>query len=667
MSAPLWVNIAPLLPDREAEVEADLRRLARETCVDSVAFSCSLHPEGDPPLDKAAAFVPLVARMKARLAGSGLRVGVLVQSTMGHGYVPDSPAPFQTLRLRDGRAPAVFCPLDDAFRAHIRAQVASLVAGCDPDFLLLDDDTRLGSGYGGCLCPLHRAALARRLDAPETSFEDLAAALAAGADSALQRAFDETQADSMERFFRDVRAAIDSAKPGLPAILCSCGYEMPLTPRFAGLLAAPGQRRCVRLNNGRYIREGLRDIPFWLHGTAWQLAQREPDMDVLCEPDTCPHNRYAMTASMIHYHLALSLLEGCAGAKLWLTRLHEWEPASGEAYRRLLAENKAFYPALAALRPTWEGVRVPLAATAAWGIDWGSSLLGAFGFPYANVRAGGSGDAAPRCPEAPWALSAHDVLVLSDAELRAILRGRALLDGGAAVELAKRGFAALTGVDARDWGDLPRASFEAWEGGCINRGVPAVDLRANDPAARELSTLHHRAWELAPDTAPVAPGTLLFDNAEGGRVLTVAFRLPALDRDLGNWHALNETRKRRLAELLTLLCDGDEAAWTGGARYLGDAPLLFRAGRAADGTRLWLAMPIGLDPVETISLAISEPAENKPCCAAAYLRRSIERLLPDGSWRGVDPATPAPGRLDLRLRLLPAEPALLRLPPGPAR
>jgi hypothetical protein len=374
-------------------------------------------------------------------------------------------------------------------------------------------------------------------------------------------------------------------------------------------------------------------------------------MDVLCEPDTCPHNRYATAATILHYHLTLSLLEGCAGAKLWLSRLHEWEPASGEAYRRLLAENKSFYPALAALRPAWEGVRVPLAATAAWGVDWGSSLLGAFGFPYANVRAGDSGGAAPRCPRAPWALSAYDVLVLSDDELRAILRGRALLDGGAAVELAKRGFAPLTGVDARDWGDLPRASFEEWDGGCINRGVPAVDLRAHDPAARELSTLRHRAWELAPDTEPVAPGTLLFDNAEGGRVLTVAFRLPTpLDRELGHWHAYNETRKRRLAELLTLLCDGDEAAWTGGARHLGDAPLLFRAGRAADGARLWLAMPISLDPVDEIPLALAGPAPAR-----------VERLCADGSWRGVDTATPAPGRLDLRLRLLPAEPAVLRL------
>ena len=306
MKAPLWIDIAPLLAGREAEIEADLRRLARETCIDSVAFSCSLHPEGDPPIDKAAAYAPLVAAMKQRLEGSGLRVGVLVQSSMGHGYEPDSPSPFQRLELRDGRKPYVCCPLDGAFRAHVRAQVAALVAGCNPDFLLVDDDTRLGSGYGGCLCPLHRAALAERMGATEMSFEEL-----------------------MELFFRDVRAAIDMVDPALPVTLCSCGYEMPLAPRFAGILAAPGQRPSVRLNNGRYIREGLRDVPFWLHGTAWQLAQAGPDTDVLCEPDTCPHNRYATPAAILHYHLCMSLLEGCAGAKLWITNLHDWEPASG--------------------------------------------------------------------------------------------------------------------------------------------------------------------------------------------------------------------------------------------------------------------------------------------------------------------------------------------------
>ena len=647
MNAPLWIDIAPLLPDREEEVVADALRLARETCVDSVAFSCPLHPEGDPPIDKAAAFAPLVAAMKRRLEGSGLRIGVLVQSTMGHGYAPDSPSPFQTLRLRDGRAPHVCCPLDDDFRAYVRAQVSALVAAADPDFLLLDDDARLGSGYGGCLCPLHRAALARRLGAPERSFEDLAAALASGSDPALQRAFDETQDASMERFFRDVRSAIDAARPGLPAILCSCGYEMTRAPRFAALLAAPGQRPAVRLNNGRYMRETLRDVPFWLHGTAWQLAQAGPDMDVLCEPDTCPHNRYATAATILHYHLALSLLEGCAGAKLWLSRLAEWEPESGEAYRRLLARNKALYPALAALRPRWEGVRVPLAATAAWGPDWGSSVFGLFGFPYENTVV--AGDARDR----PFALSGHDVLVLSDGELRAILRGRALLDGGAAVELARRGFAALTGVAARDGADRPRASFETWGGGCVNRPVPdAADLREHDPAARELSALRHRTWALAPDSEPVGPGALLFDNAEGGRVLSVAFLLPsaAPGVNLDVSHLWNQTRKRRLAELLTLLCGGDEAAWTGGARHLGDAPLLFRSGRAADGTRLWLAMPISLDPVEEIPLALAGPAPAR-----------VERLCADGSWRGVDTATPAPGRLDLRLRLLPAEPAVLRL------
>lgn len=651
MNAPLWIDIAPLLPGREEEIEADLRRLARETCVDAVAFSCSLHPEGDPPVDKAAAYAPRVAAMKRRLEGSGLRVGVLVQSSMGHGYVPDSPSPFQTLRLRDGRAPHVCCPLDDAFRAHVRAQVSALVAEAAPDFLLLDDDTRLGSGYGGCLCPLHRAALARRTGAPERSFEDLAAALAAGADPALQRAFDETQDASMELFFRDVRAAIDAARPGLPAILCSCGYEMSRAPRFAALLAAPGQRPAVRLNNGRYMRETLRDVPFWLHGTAWQLAQTGPGEDVLCEPDTCPHNRWATPAAILHYHLCLSLLEGCAGAKLWIARLAEWEPESGEAYRRLLARNKAFYPALAALRPRWEGVRVPLAATAAWGPDWGSSVFGLFGLPYANVRAPSRREVLASSREAPWALSGHDVLVLSDDELRAILRGRALLDGGAAVELAKRGFAALTGVAARDGAGRPRASFEAWDGGCVNRPVPdAADLREHDPAARELSTLRHRAWALAPDSEPVGPGALLFDNAEGGRVLSVAFRLPsaAPGVNLDVSHLWNQTRKARLAALLDELCGGDRAAWTGGAWFPGEGSLLFRTGRAAGGARLCMAMDISLDPVEELRLGLAGPPPVR-----------VERLAPDASWESV-PAETAPGGLLLHLRLLPAEPALLR-------
>ena len=662
MNAPLWINIAPLLPDREEEVARDLRRLAKETCIDSVAFSCSLHPEGDPPIDKAAAYAPGVAAMKRRLEGSGLRVGVLVQSTMGHGYEPDSPSAFQRLNLRDGRKPYVCCPLDEGFRAHVRAQIAELVARTRPDFLLVDDDTRLGSGFGGCLCPLHRAALARRTGRPEPSFEELAAALAAGADPALQRAFDDVQADSMAAFFRDVRAAIDSVDPSLPVILCSCGYEMPLTPRFCGLLAAPGQRRCVRLNNGRYVREGLRDVPFWLHGTAWQLAQAEPDTDVLCEPDTCPHNRYATPATILHYHLTMSLLEGCAGAKLWITNLHDWEPASGEAYRRLLAKNKAFYPALAALRPAWDGLRVPLAATAAWGIDWGSSIFGRFGFPYANVRVAGaqvagsqvagSQVAGSQVAGCPWTLSGHDVLVLSDEEIRTILRGRALLDGGAAIELAKRGFSALTGVDARDGAGRPRASFEAWDGGRVNRGIPnAADLRAHASAARELSTLFHRAWELAPGADPVGPGALLFDNAEGGRVLTAAFRLPTLDRELGHYHAWGETRKRLLAEWLDLLCDGDRAAWTGGAWFPDDADLLFRAGRAADGTRLWAALRTSLDPLDALPLSLAGPAPAR-----------IERLAPDATWEPV-PFETAPGSIRLRLRLLPLEPAVLRAIP----
>ncbi len=49
-----WVNVAPLIGAHEEELAADIRRLRRETAMDSVAFICTLVPEGDPPFDKAA-------------------------------------------------------------------------------------------------------------------------------------------------------------------------------------------------------------------------------------------------------------------------------------------------------------------------------------------------------------------------------------------------------------------------------------------------------------------------------------------------------------------------------------------------------------------------------------------------------------------------------------
>ena len=48
-----WINIAPLLPDHAEEIAADQRWLVSNTPIDSVAFVCTLVPEGEPVFDKA--------------------------------------------------------------------------------------------------------------------------------------------------------------------------------------------------------------------------------------------------------------------------------------------------------------------------------------------------------------------------------------------------------------------------------------------------------------------------------------------------------------------------------------------------------------------------------------------------------------------------------------
>ena len=63
-------------------------------------------------------------------------------------------------------------------------------------------------------------------------------------------------------------------------------------------------------------------------------------------------------ARHIHAHYAASILEGLKGAKHWLYRNTAWEPASGVAYREILAKHYKMCEALAELSDeiTWIGI-----------------------------------------------------------------------------------------------------------------------------------------------------------------------------------------------------------------------------------------------------------------------------------------------------------------------
>lgn len=626
-----WINIAPLNGGHEEEVARDLKQLAMDTVVDAAAFCCSLHPEGDPVFDKAAVLSGRFLRMKAMLKDSGIACGILIQSSMGHGWVPDAPSPFPRIENRDGSRPYTMCPLGRDFQDYIRRQVAALAA-CRPDFIMLDDDTRLITGHDGCFCPLHLEEM-RRLTGREFTRESLVAAMED--DPGLAETFDTLLKDSIVKLAGIIREEMDRVDPAMAGSFCSCAGDIRHAGDISAVMAGKGGRRTIRLNNGRYTVEGLRDIPRWLSFTARQLASLPGDALILDEPDTCPHNRYSTSAASLNHHIIMGLQEGCGGIKLWITRLAEYEPASGTAYREVMKRNSGLYREIIRLAPEWDGVRIKVSAPPAepkfpaFYRNWADCALGFMGIPVSFGRE----------PGRISALGGEEAAGMTDGELRELLSGNLLLDGGAALALARRGCSHLIGVRAAEW-NLPTPAFETAENWRFERSCRAVDLRDTLPGAVRLSTLFGRAAALSEEATELAPGSLEFVNSEGGRIITMAAILP-VDFSLPSYYFYSEARRRQLITLLNRF--GEKLCW-----YTGDAPLLLKTGRSAQGDRLVLADNLGYDRLETLTLAMPE------------IPGGIRRLSGGGEWEDV-PFTVEAGTVIVRTVLETMAPVILRI------
>ena len=608
-TVPAWLNVTPLLADHQEEIAADNRWLFENTLVDGAAFKLTLTPEGDPVFDKASVYAPRFRRMKELLSGTKGRCGVLFQATIGHGWTPDSQTPWQKLVYRGGNEPYIFCPLGQDFRTYLRDQAAKIAAE-RPDFFMIDDDTRLITGRDGCFCPLHLAEMSRRAGRA-FSRESLIAAL--DREPEIARIYDKLLEDSIADVVNIVREAFDSVDPAIPGSFCCCVGDVRHASRLARLAAAKGQRPVVRLNNGRYCSESARDLGDWLQKTAMELAAIDGDVLVLDEPDTCPQNRYSMSAKDLHAHIALSLLEGCRGGKLWITRMANWEPSSGVAYRKAISENTGFYRTLNGMEVALDGVKCPLpvepyfAVTTVWKTaSWGGAAFGRMGIPFVHAKR-----------DLPLAaLTGGDAGILADSDIRRLLAGRLLVDGSGALALTRRGFSSLLGARAKPWTG-PVASFEQLaDGMTINEKIDAVRLEDVDPAAEKLSSLQHRAAALSDAAAEVGVGSYRFRNALGGEVVVLADRLPA-GANIGAFHFYNETRKRQVIAVLRRL--GMDAPV-----YPGDAEVLLRWGRAKDGARILAVCVSGHDDLESLPLDFGAAAPEK-----------AERLRPDGTWAPV--------------------------------
>ncbi len=349
----LNLSVMPLFEDSVEAVCEDIIRQQREGITTYAMMMMTFNAEGTPPVEKAKEQCRIYDLYRERLDRAGAKHGVLVQATMGHITRPYAPHPFQTtVSVIDGEESGVTCcPLDPGFRAYMKEQMR-ILATHKPGAVMIDDDVAmLYRNTRGCACHRHMAEFNRRAGTDMTR-QELYAHLSGSSpeDQQYAQLYVDVQRNSLVDFVKYIREGIDEVDPTVQGIVSGiyvstfCEFSAEVGNAFAG----KGNPVIIRYNGGPYAKEG----PYGFTANVFRAAiireNLNDQVDIfLAETDTCPHNRYSTSAAMMHAHYSAIILQGAKGAKHWITELRCWRPESGEAYRKILAENKGFYERLA--------------------------------------------------------------------------------------------------------------------------------------------------------------------------------------------------------------------------------------------------------------------------------------------------------------------------------
>ena len=605
-------SIMPLDTEHIEEICQDIRYQYENRIADCALFMMTLVPEGNPVIDKASILCEKYDLFRNRLEEMSLECGILVQATIGHGYVLDKLFPFQQyIGMADGKAEYICCPYDEGFRQHFYHQMA-IIAAHKPKLIMVDDDFRLmGERAGqGCACSLHRNRI-RELTGENLSQEELRERIYRQNDAYIKEVFVETQKESLLGAAKIMRDGIDSVDPSIQGAFCACGDAAECAFEIATILAGKGNPSIVRINNGNYAKHGNHGFSVAMYRAASQIQHVKKADAILAETDTCPQNRYSTSAYQLHAHYTGTILEGASGAKHWITRLHAFEPGSGRMYRKLLGKYAGYYRTLADLVPKliWMGCRIPVASSPEYlKIDqtkngWYYHVLERIGLPmYFSAENTGAafldGDADRR---------------YSDEELVKVLNGTVFLSSETAYRIVQRGYAEALGVDVRPW----KGEHPSMEVMYLNRNECAVQMGIHELIPlNEKVEVHSMVMHVPDGKSQIAlfPGVTRYTNAYGGTVVVFCGTPKAEFVHNQAFSFLCESRKQQLVQLLKE--SGNLPVW-----YTEDAEVYLRAAKVR-GTNAWVValFNIGMDPLETIPLGITRDVT------------CVEYLLPDGGW-----------------------------------
>ncbi len=462
---------------------------------------------------------------------------------------------WEFLVAQDGReAPGCACPLGPRFRA-IAAPMLRLWADTRPDVLWVDDDFRLhnhgldmpGGDYY-CFCPTHLAAFSRH-DGREWTRDGLVAELLRPGDPSPVRArWMDFLGETMVEAAGWVRGEIHAVAPGTRIALMTSSPEVHSAEGrdWAGTLGAfsgphrPMTRPCCAIYSGTLVpvkaqAAALRFMASSIAVVGQAVGRGGADFGP--ELENTRYTTWAKSGANTRFMLVLGQVLGCPQITL-ATHDLEGTPLNEEpTIAPLLAGMRAPLDALAALElDAWEpaglglvsdplgarktrldaaapGGRVPAVGDLAPARDWDPVLLPCAIPPvYLSPAQAAEFDGAV-------ALDTAAARCLDNAQLGAVLRRAALLDAGAASVIEERGLGALTGVRAGDWQPM----------GVVSEEFSAEVLPGVDAARTPHRGARWRLLEPAPGARVASwyvdaagrrcPGTVVFENAAGGRIV----------------------------------------------------------------------------------------------------------------------------------------------------
>ena len=636
-------SITPLFKNNIAEMCEDIAYLYNSNISTCPLFSMSLSPEGDPVWNKAERLCAIYREYKNILDKKGIKTGVLIQSSLGHGRADTTPHPFQKyVNLTNGKETPVCCPEDPAFIEHF-CGVVRQVASERPSAIMLDDDFRLTMRAGrGCACPRHMAEFNKRAGTNMTR-EELYDHIMSHPDSdRLTRIFVDTQRDSLVNAARKFREVIDEIDPTIQGINCTSGDQCESAVYTNPVFAGKGNPTIVRVPNGIYApltQKGFSDVIRRAAVCAAKLKSHGIDV-VLAETDTLPFNRYGKSARFLHAHYSLSLLEGLEGAKHWITRMSAYEPECGVAYREILSRHAGLYEKIAELAKDikWVGVNSRFMVqehhlyhtdTPKYyhANDWVSYLFERIGIPFffSNKNGGAS------------FIEKTLMRDMEDADIEELFRGPVFMDAESAEWLEKRGYGHLTGVSVKPWelGLVNKEVFGKNTAISCQRQKDHKFLKVTNPAVREES---HNYYNNNGEATFLSPAVTVLDRGEG-KLSVVFCGTPTSEFDYKEGFSfLNGIRR---AQLISLLKEAGALP----VYYHGDNEISMKAGYLGSGDMLISVMDLGFDPMDSLELYF----EDEPT--------SIKMIDPDGSYRTVDYEKVGENIYSIKVRIEPLYPA----------